>query len=252
MVAQLERELNQSKRGVTRLLGRPLDTDLPFFALPEPAPAIVWSERLQKLTTRFEPRLQRLRKVYTQAKAETERTERNRFPFISVGADSRQYSGTGGFREATVGVRMSLPWFNRSKVRAELQAAREEENAARLEVEDMERFVPFEARRVHVMSENARRRAVLERDELLPRARLALQNSQEVWASGRSSFLELMEARRLLLQSQISHASAVAEQYSALAELALCCGLGDLEGLSMVGGSEQVKEGAKKNSGGEQ
>jgi hypothetical protein len=38
-----------------------------------------------------------------------------------------------------------------------------------------------------------------------------------------------------LLDAQLMFARAVSEQYQMLSELVLCCGLGDLEALQMIG-----------------
>jgi hypothetical protein len=54
-----------------------------------------------------------------------------------------------------------------------------------------------------------------------------------MWRTGRSIFHEVLEARRLLLDGRLMYARAVAEQYRALAELVLCCGLGDLEAVEL-------------------
>jgi hypothetical protein len=39
----------------------------------------------------------------------------------------------------------------------------------------------------------------------------------------------------MLLETRLMYARAVAEQYQMMSELVLCCGLGDLEALEMIG-----------------
>jgi hypothetical protein len=46
---------------------------------------------------------------------------------------------------------------------------------------------------------------------------------------------DVLEARRMLVEGELANARAVTEQYQALAELVLCCGLGDLEALQNLG-----------------
>ena len=46
---------------------------------------------------------------------------------------------------------------------------------------------------------------------------------------------EVVETRRMLLDARLMYARAVAEQYTMMAELVLCCGLGDFEALEMIG-----------------
>ena len=53
----------------------------------------------------------------------------------------------------------------------------------------------------------------------------------------------MLEARRMLLEARVMRARATGEQYQMLSELVLCCGIGDLEALKMLG------EGVADNSG---
>ena len=39
----------------------------------------------------------------------------------------------------------------------------------------------------------------------------------------------------MLLEGRLMYARAVSEQYQMLSELVLCCGIGDLEALQMIG-----------------
>ena len=45
---------------------------------------------------------------------------------------------------------------------------------------------------------------------------------------------DVLEARRMVLEGRTMQARAVAEQYQMMADLVLCCGLGDLESLQML------------------
>jgi hypothetical protein len=53
--------------------------------------------------------------------------------------------------------------------------------------------------------------------------------------ANRGPLSEVLEGRRMLLEARLMAVRAVAEQYQMLAELVLCCGLGDLEALRMIG-----------------
>jgi hypothetical protein len=46
-------------------------------------------------------------------------------------------------------------------------------------------------------------------------------------------FLDVLEARRMLLEARLMSTRAVAEQWQMLSELVLCCGLADMEALQM-------------------
>src|SRR5207247_6794803 len=114
--------------------------------------------------------------------------------------------------------------------------------AAELDLNDYQLSVQEEVHHLAVKIEAARRQAVLYRDEVIPRSESALQSARSGWEANRNSFRDLLAARRMLLEGRLMYARAVAEQYEMLSELVLCCGLGDLEALQMIGAlPEEIK-----------
>ena len=47
-------------------------------------------------------------------------------------------------------------------------------------------------------------------------------------------------------RSRLMYARAVSEQYEMLSDLVLCCGLGDLEALQMIGAQPETPTGEKR------
>jgi hypothetical protein len=76
---------------------------------------------------------------------------------------------------------------------------------------------------------------LLYRDEIIPRSEAGLESARIAWEANRGTFRDLIDTRRMLLDGQLMYARAVAEQYGMMAELILCCGLGDMEALQMIG-----------------
>jgi cobalt-zinc-cadmium efflux system outer membrane protein len=83
--------------------------------------------------------------------------------------------------------------------------------------------------------DNARREAVLYRDQIIPRSEQALRSAEAAWQASRDAFRDVLDARRMLIDARTMYVRAVAEQYIAMSELILCCGIGDLEALEMLG-----------------
>ena len=75
------------------------------------------------------------------ANAETRMADRERLPEFAVGVDTQLYSGTGDIRSTTVGVKMSLPWFNDPSYQAKINAAKSRELSATQDVETMRREI---------------------------------------------------------------------------------------------------------------
>lgn len=226
--------LSQEVRVLNRLLNRPLDTQWPSLELPDLGPPVVYNQRVRNLVLKFEARLKLTRQRTEEAEAAVMVARRQRRPDVMLAVEERRYSGTSGFREGMVSVRFNLPWVNERRYKADEERERHLLRATELEMADYELFVPLEAQRVITMAEAARSEAVLYREEIIPRSEMTLRNIQETWSAGRGNLFELLDARRILLESRSAYSRAVAQQYQALIELVLCCGLADLGSLEML------------------
>ncbi len=230
---RLERDFESSSLNL--MLGRPAEAPWPVFEMPSTVGGIPWTEALVALGVRNEPRLSLMRREIDRAEAGVEVTRRLRYPQVTAGIEGRQWSGSGAFREGMFTVGLSLPWFNRSRYRADLDRDTARADAVRAEVEDYEREVRRELFRVWSKVESARRESELYRDRLVPRAELAVSTAMSGWTAGRVMFLDVMEARRMLSEARLMQARAVHEQHQMIAELVTCCGVGDLDSLVMLG-----------------
>lgn len=217
-----------------RWIGGRTASPWPVFALPEAAPFVPFTDRMIDLATKYEPRLQVLRREIEMAEAGIEVARRERYPEVSLGIEGRQWSGSGGFREGAFTVGLSLPWLNRSRVRAQIDRGRTQAEALRAEAADYNLAVRQELFRVWTKIDAARREALLYRDQIIPRSTQAVETAMAGWSSGRTMFLDLLEARRMLTEARLMHARALAEQHLMITELVTCCGLGELDSLSML------------------
>ncbi len=220
---------------LSRLIGRPLTNDWPVLALPEVAPEVPLSDQLYGMSVRYEPRLKAMRKELEMAEAGVEVTRRSARPNVTAGIEARQWSGSGGIREGMVTVGLTVPWFNRGKYRADVDRDRARADAIRADAADYEFDVRREVFRVWTAVDAMRREAVLYRDTILPRSRLALDTAMAAWGTGRGMFLDVMDARRMWIEARLMLARAVTEQHVMIAELVTCCGVGELDSLSMLG-----------------
>ncbi len=220
---------------VNRLLGRPIDSAWPRLELPAPAGAVPYTDRIVELALANEPRLEVLRQQVQVAEAAVAATRRERLPEVALGAEGRNYTGDGDFRQAMVRLSISLPWINDGKYRQDIRRETARRQAAEFDVADQELAIREEVRRLTAGLDSARREALLFRDEIVPRSVQALGSAEASWAANRAMFLDVMEARRMLIDARLTYARAVADQYRMLSDLVLCCGLGDLDALSMIG-----------------
>jgi outer membrane protein TolC len=130
---------------------------------------------------------------------------------------------------------VNLPWGNRKRYAAAIARDEAELRAARMDTADYELGLRSEVRALTVKIDAARREALLYRGQIIPRSETALASTRAAWETGRGMFRDVLEARRMLVEAKLMQVRAVAEQYEMLSELVLCCGLGDLEALQMIG-----------------
>ncbi|MFN3409900.1 MAG: TolC family protein [Limisphaerales bacterium] len=227
-------QLRQEEVALNRLLNRPPETRWPKLALPEVAASVGYSERLVQMAFTYAPELRKMREEVRVADAAVNKARRDRYPEISLGVDARNDSNNGDWRQTEVMLNVSLPIFNRGRYRADIAREEARRKAAELEVADLELATRLEVHGLTVKIDAARREALLYRGEILPRSEQALAAAQSAWQSGNGMFLDVLEARRMLLEARLMTARAVSEQWQMLAELVLCCGLADLEALQML------------------
>jgi outer membrane protein TolC len=127
---------------------------------------------------------------------------------------------------------ISLPWGNAGKYKKDYLREKEKEKAAEEERRDQVLMVREQLHHLTVEIEAFRREALLYSDEIMTRAAQALSNRLTDWATGRGTFRDVLDARRMLLESQLMSARAVAEQRQIVAELLLWTGLNSAEVLT--------------------
>jgi outer membrane protein TolC len=226
--------LDHERVALNRLLNRDSHSPWPVLLLPSLAEPVVYSERLVQLALNNEPKIKLLRQQIKEAEAAVNLTRHQRFPDISVGLEGRNYSGDASFRQGMAMFSMNLPWVNRDKYRNDIQRDEAKLKAAQLDLADHQLSVREEVHHLGIKIDAARRDALLYRDEIIPRSLLALESARSGWEANRTTFRDVLDARRMWLEGRLMYARAVAEQYDMLSELVLCCGLGKIESLKMI------------------
>jgi outer membrane protein TolC len=243
---QLETERNRlthERVSLNRMLNRGLLSPWPTLELPALAGPVLYSQKLVDFALKYEPKIEMLRRQIKQAEATVASTRRQRLPDISAGLEARNYTGDGSFRQGILLFSMNVPWVNAGKYRSEIQREEAKLKATELDLVDYELSVREEVHMLTVKIDAARREAVLYRDQIIPRSQTALDSARSGWEANRGTFRDVLDARRMLLDGRLMHARAVAEQYQMLSELVLCCGLGDMEALQMIGAQPEVSPG---------
>jgi len=213
---------------INRVLGHPIDRAVGPWELPSKAAPITYQHDWPRRALAAEPQLRVARKLSDEASARVDATRRSRRPNLSLGLDSRQYSGDGGLRNGAATLSLSLPWFNGDQYRKDLTRDRLRLEAAHREVANLEAEVTVEIYHWLTRIESARIRAELAEETLLPRIRTALDTATATLSAGPGELRDTLDLRRQWLDAQFNQATAIAEQWSAIAELLLLGGWHDL------------------------
>lgn len=228
---------------VNRLLFRPIGAPWPRMRLPELAGEVKYSPRLLEFAEKYEPRILALRKEVERDRAMANMTRLERRPDLMVGAQSRIYSGKSDYRSTEAFLKLSIPLFNSKKYKHAQRRDEARAEGTELMLEDYIKGVREEVHHLITRMDNARREALLYRDEIIPRSEQALAAAEAAWQSGGGMFRDVLDMRRMLLESRTMYLRAVAEQWMSMSELVLCCGLADLEALMTF---EQMENSAAK------
>ena len=205
-------------RQLNILLGRAPDVAWGTLQLPRESAATPALEGELAKIAATNPMLQGLASSVEAARSDVEIASRMSRPMYSVGVDTRVYSG-GDFRSATIGAKMTIPLFNRSKYRAKVNAAKDEHEAAQKEIEATERELRSELVMAYTDAENAARQAKTFAADIIPRADQAAESTQNAWISAKANLLEVLEARRAALNARLEERRAVAAQIASLETL---------------------------------
>jgi cobalt-zinc-cadmium efflux system outer membrane protein len=221
---------------VNRFLNRDLATAWPKLQLPPLADEIRFSPSILGYALAQAPELRKMREEFRMTEAAVNVARKERWPEVSVGFENRVYASENDVRSTEFMVGFSIPLGNSSKYRAAIRREEEKRRAVEFETRNMEQAVREEIHGLFVKISAARREAVLYRDQIIPRSEQALASAKAMFESG-GMLRDVLDARRMLLEGKLMYVRAVAEQYEMLAELILCCGLGDLEALQMFSAS---------------
>lgn len=219
-----QRQRKQYASTLNLLLGR--DAQAPWTVLTLPKPNSSAASNSLSLRARLEsknPRLAGLRHQIEAAGAEADAAREKRKPALSVGVDTNTYSG-GGFFDAMFSVKVTMPWFNSPAYKADIARAEQLRSAARSDLDAASRELATQLNSMLTEAENGKRLADAYRSDVLPKTEKTVAALQNAWVSSKATLLEVLESRRVLLESRQEQVRAVASQHAALAAISALTG----------------------------
>jgi len=211
---------------VNAALNRPVDTELPWPAQPPYEEIDATDEQILSRLREASPELKALGHEIAKQRRSLELAGKNYFPDVTVGVD---YIDTGGAKTAMkpsdsgkdpviAKLSINVPiWLQ--KYRAAEREARMRLRAAMKAKMERENTLSSQAKMVLYQFRDAGRKVGLYRDTLVPKARQAIRANETAFRAGKASFLDLIDAQRVLLEFQLSYERALTDRAQRLAEL---------------------------------
>jgi cobalt-zinc-cadmium efflux system outer membrane protein len=228
-VAQAENDLIANERSaataratLNRLMGRlggaPIDV-AESLEVPPPLPPI---ENLETLAESSRPELQTLAAQLEGAKAATKLANKFWQPdlSLSVARNADQGAPTSYTSSISVGVPV-LFWQHRN---GEIADARHREIEIAANLSDIRTQISLDVQSAFANASTALRQAIFIRDELLPEAREVYRVASASYGLGGASALDLLDAKRTLVDAERQYADALGAANDAEAALELAIG----------------------------
>lgn len=220
-----KRQRTQYATTLNLLMGRASGSAWQPLSLPVNAQELSSAIALKARLERDNPKLAALRHQVAGAQAEADAAREKRKPAFSVGLQVNAYSA-GNSRDVmtmlTVG--MNLPWFNRSAYQADIARAESQRAAAQGDLAAEQRMLHTQLTLLMTEAENNRRLAAAYASEVLPKTEKTVETLQNAWVSSKATLLEVLEARRALLQARQEQKRALAAQNVATQALSALTG----------------------------
>jgi len=217
-VAASQRNREGIARQLNIVMGKPLEHNWQTFSLPVKTPPVPIAASEVARIPYTNPRVRAMAEMEDAADADIRIADRERLPSFSAGIETRGYSGDG-YRGTTLGLKMSLPWFNRENNQAKVDAAKFRFDAANGDTETLRRQIAGEVVAAATEAANAAAQATAYAGEIRQKAIEANESIQASWINSKAPLTDLLESRRLLFSVDLEQRRFVAMQLAAIEKL---------------------------------
>jgi outer membrane protein, heavy metal efflux system len=212
-----QRDVANARAALNRFLGRPLGFGIEAadtLAIPGELPA---PDSLVAIALTHRPELLALARQRSGASAATALAQMYLLPDVDLGVSRNMAQGTPSTYTTSIG--FSVPLFFWNHQRGEVAEARHRERELEATYADLQAQVDLDVRTTHAAAATALQQAIYLRDALLPEARRAYEIALTSYGLGGSSALDVLDARRTLLDAEGQYAAALGAANDARADL---------------------------------
>lgn len=223
MRSVMEQDRDSARALLVAALGRQADAPLALpaeFAAPAPLPEL---DQLEAAALSDRPELREAALGVERGARSLSLARSELLPDIMLQYRRRRDSMRGTTQDGMVGFSLPL-WFWRPA--AMISEAKAEKEMAEAELDSMRLMTLSDLRSAYVRAETARRLAEVYRTSVLPQAEAALNVAESGYRADKSSFLDLLDAQRSLLEFRLEYYQYQAEHQARLADLERATGRG--------------------------
>lgn len=225
----LQREKKVTEAMINTILARPTDNSLGYVpdvdALLPP-----WSfDELRSLALENRADLKAMHYNIAMMEAELSASKREYYPDIMVRLAYKNMTMGDDFWSAMVA--MNVPFAPWSGAHSKVEESQSHVEHAKDEYESMKNMVLFEVQEALVKVEANQNLTILYGNTVIPQAEQTLESTVSSYQAGKTEFLMLIDAYRMLLMSRLNHHMAIMSFMTSQAELEQAIGL-DIEDIS--------------------
>jgi cobalt-zinc-cadmium efflux system outer membrane protein len=217
-----QRSLLTAQASLNRLLGRSGGAPVEATDSLEVPASVAELEALEKLAQASRPELKSLEIQRQGASAATRLAREFWAPDLNLTFSRNAMDGSP--TTYTTGIGIGFPIFFRQHLQGEVASAVHREQELAANVSDIVAQISLDVRTAYANASTALRQAIFLRDDLLPEAREVYRVASVSYGLGGASALELLDAKRTLLDAEKQYADALAAANDAQAALELAVG----------------------------
>jgi cobalt-zinc-cadmium efflux system outer membrane protein len=218
-----ELDIANAQAALNRLMGRVIGSPIaPVDSLDVP-PALPDSQTIELTALQNRPELSQLESEQRGARATTSLLRQFWIPDFTLGV-SHDYTQPGSPLFST-GIAMPIPAFFWFHTRGEIAESKYHELELAASYRDLRAQVTQDVRTAYATASTSIRQVLFLRDELVPSAREAFRVASVSYSLGGSSALEVLDARRTLLDAESQLVDALASANIARADLERALGV---------------------------
>jgi outer membrane protein TolC len=222
----LEQERKVAEAMINTILNRPANS--PLGHIPELADTTAtWTfAQIMPLALDVRPELKAMDYNISMNRAELALSKREYAPDLMVRFMYKDMANTGDdFWALMGGVSVPLAFWSKGKFKGKVQENQLNVNRAEAEYTEMRNMILFEVQQALVKVESNKNVVELCKNTVVPQAEQTLQSTLAAYQTGKTEFLMLIDAYRMLLMAKLDYYMAIMNYMTSQAELEQAVGL---------------------------